>query len=231
MNGFIRRDWPQVLLLAGMFAFAAWTWHLAPARVPVHWGLDGHPDRFGGRFEGVFLQPLLALGTALLLAFLPRLDPGRANYASFAGAYRFVRTLVLVVLAGVQVATSGPIRGHSVDLTAVVPPLVGVLFVGLGNVLGKVRPNWFVGIRTPWTLSSKRSWSRTHRLGGWVFVGVGLLLMTLAVVHATAWRVTVLAVFVLAPLSLVVYSYVVWKDDPDAVSPAGTRPGPPEGDA
>lgn len=231
MIGWFRREWPQMLLLSAMFALAAWTWHLAPARVPVHWGLDGRPDRFGGRFEGVFLQPLLALGTAVLLAFLPRLDPGRANYATFAGAYAFMRTLVLVVLAGVQVATTETIRGHAVDMMRIVPPMTGLLFIGFGNVLGKVRPNWFVGIRTPWTLSSKRSWSQTHRAGGWVFVGVGLLLTTLSVLRAPAWRVVVFAVSVVAMLGLVVYSYLVWKDDPDAVSPAGTRPGPPEGES
>ena len=104
--------------------------------------------------------------------------------------------------------------------------LTGGLFVVLGNLLGKVRPNWFVGIRTPWTLSSKLAWDRTHRAGGWVFVLLGVLTMATAVLHA-GWALRVLGVAGVASLlGLVVYSYVLWRRDPEKTPPAGTQPAP-----
>lgn len=82
-----RTEWPHWAMLAAMFLLAAVTWRSAPDRLPVHWGLGGEVDRYGGRFEGLLGLPTLALGLYLLLRWLPRIDPGRANYAQFAGAY------------------------------------------------------------------------------------------------------------------------------------------------
>ena len=78
-----RTEWPMWLLLIGMFALAAASWGATPDRVPVHWGLNGSPDRWGGKFEGLMLMPLIALGIYLIMLFIPRIDPGRANYANF----------------------------------------------------------------------------------------------------------------------------------------------------
>ncbi len=219
-----RTEWPQWLLLAAMFALAAASWGSAPERIPVHWGLGGQPDRWGGRFEGLLGIPLLALAVYLLLAFLPRVDPGRANYAAFAGPYATLRLGVLLVLAAIDGLIQLWMRGHRASVATWVPLLVGALFVLVGNLLGKVRPNWFVGIRTPWTLSSKRSWSRTHRAGGWLFVVLGLLLMAAALLRSRGAVVAVLAAGAAGVLGLVVYSYRVWKADPDKTPPAGTLP-------
>jgi uncharacterized membrane protein len=92
-----------------------------------------------------------------------------------------------------------------------------------GSVMGKLRPNWFVGVRTPWTLASKRVWLKTHRLGGWLFIAWGPveLLAAWLVPHASGLT-PVLALVLLA--ILVVYSYLVWRDDPDKLPAAGTRP-------
>jgi uncharacterized membrane protein len=98
------------------------------------------------------------------------------------------------------------------------------MLVVLGNVLGKLRPNWFVGIRTPWTLSSKSSWVRTHQAGAWVFVGAGIAFMAAGVIrHGWAMLVAIILMGAGA-LALIVYSFVVWRDDPDKVPPAGTLP-------
>jgi uncharacterized membrane protein len=219
-----RTEWPHWLLLAVMFALAASTWGSAPDRIPVHWNIAGHVDRWGGRFEGLLAIPLLALGIYVLMIVLPRFDPGRANYDAFAGAYSTLRLGILVVMAALYAFILLWVRGVHVSIEVWVPLIVGGLFIVIGNLLGKVRPNWFVGIRTPWTLSSKLAWTHTHRAGGWLFVVMGVLMIACAVVR-TAWAVWVtLGAGGAGVLALVVYSYLVWRRDPDKTPPAGTQP-------
>ena len=168
--------------------------------------------------------PLVALVIYFVMLLVPRIDPGRANYASFAPAYNTVRMLVLLVLAAVQVFSVLEARGRVMNMDMIVPLFVGIILVVVGNVLGKLRPNWFVGIRTPWTLSSKESWLRTHRAGGWVFIVSGVLMMIVGLFRSQ-WYLGVLRGCLSAGvLGLIVYSYVVWKNDPEKTPPAGTTP-------
>jgi uncharacterized membrane protein len=219
-----RTEWPFWLVLAGMFALAWMSWSVVHERIPVHWGLDGAPDRWGGRFEGLMVVPLVALVIYFVMLLVPRIDPGRANYASFAPAYNTVRMLVLLVLAVVQVFTLLQYRGRVTNMEVIGPLLAGIVFLVTGNVMGKLRPNWFVGIRTPWTLSSKESWMRTHRAGGWVFIASGIVMLIVALFRPQ-WFVAVLVGWMLpSTLGLVVYSYIVWKNDPEKTPPAGTTP-------
>ena len=224
-----RTEWPLWLLLAAMFTLAAVSWHAVPDRMPVHWGISGEPDRWGGRFEGLLVLPLIGIVVYLVLLAAPRIDPGRANYASFAGAYGTVRLVVLVAMLAIQVMMVLAARGRAVDIGAWVPLIVGGLFVVLGNLFGKLRPNWFIGIRTPWTLSSKQSWDRTHRAGGWVFILSGLLLMSSALAHPPWLVITVMSLIAAGIIGLVVYSYLVWRRDPDKTPPAGTVPAGDQG--
>lgn len=219
-----RSDLAIWLVLGGMFALAAVTWPGAPDRIPVHWNVHQQVDRYGGRFEGLLGIPLLALGLYLLMLTLPRIDPGRANYAAFVGAFATLRLVLAVFLAAIYGVIHLWIRGLEVRMNAVMPLLMGALFVVVGNLLGKVRPNWFVGIRTPWTLSSKDAWVRAHRTGGWVFIGGGLSFMIAAVVR-TEWALWVASgAFVAGLAAVVIQSYFVWRADPDKVPPAGTTP-------
>jgi uncharacterized membrane protein len=224
MKTSLRVELPQIVLLASMFVLAALTWPHAPERIPVHWDVRGEVNGFGGKVEGLLLLPLIALAVYLMMRFLPVLDPGRANYPTFAGAYAVIRVSALVVIATVYGIIHLSLRGHPVRVETVMPLLVGGLFVVLGGVLGKIRPNWFVGVRTPWTLSSKRAWTQTHRVCGFLFVASGLLTMAAALVDPRLAVGGLVGAAVLTPVVALVYSYRVWKADPDKVPPAGTLP-------
>lgn len=220
-----KTELPLLTLIAGMFVAAALIWPHAPARFPVHWGVDGEVNRYGGRFEGLLLLPLMAVVLYVLMLFLPRLDPGRLNYARFSGAYYTIRSLVIALLAILDAVMILAAKGAPVDMTRFVGLAIGAMFFVLGNVLGKIRPNWFVGVRTPWTLSSKRSWTRTHRLAGWVFVAGGVALMAAGIIRTPFAMETAFAILATGMVGAIVYSYLVWKSDPDRVPPAGTLPG------
>lgn len=202
---------PQLLILAAMFGLAAWTWPSAPERVPVHWNLAGEVDRYGGKAEGLLILPGMALLIYVLLRFLPRFDPRRENYARFAGSYNAMRLGILALLFAVDGVMLLTLRGLAVDVGLVVGGLVGLLFVGLGLVLPRFQPNWFAGIRTPWTLSSDRVWHQTHALGGKLFVAMGLLVILAGLSKATWIFGLAMASVALGSLGLVVYSYLLWR--------------------
>jgi uncharacterized membrane protein len=225
-----RIEGPMLALVAAMFALAALSWSTAPDRIPVHWNIAGEVDRYGGRFEGLLLLPTFALGTYLLMRFLPRVDPHRANYAAFGTAYTIFRFAMLVVLASVYAVVHLAIRGHEVHIETVGPLMLAALFILIGAISGKLRPNWFIGIRTPWTLSSERSWVRSHRVGGWLFVllGVAILLAVPMLGPRSVRYILPIGIGGILVWSFV-YSYLVWRTDPDKLPPADTPPADPLG--
>jgi uncharacterized membrane protein len=226
---FARREWPHWLILGAMFVASAVAWPLIDAPIPIHWNARLEVDGYGGRFEGLLLIPLIAVGLYLLLAVLPRIDPARANYASFAGSYSLVRMAMLLFLGVMHAAIIAGGLGSPIDAGAVIPSAVGLLFILLGAVMGKIRPNYFAGVRTPWTLASAKSWTLTHRLAGRVFVAYGVLIIAMGFVRQP-WFVGLGLAAVFAGLVwMIVYSYVVWRGDTDRVPVTGTLPAPDEG--
>ena len=215
----------QLAIMAGMFAVAAWAWPQVPDRLPVHWNLQGEVDRYGGKFEGLLLLPFVTLGLYLLLLFVPLIDPGRLNYQNFRKAYNAIRIALVLFMALIYGLLIYSAFGNQGNTTTVILLAMGALFIVLGNFMGKIRPNWFVGVRTPWTLSSKLSWDKTHRLAGWLFVLMGGLFVLLALVQTTWMFIVVFTINALCILWMVLYSYLVYRGDPDRTSPAATLPG------
>lgn len=211
-----------VILIAAMFVLAVIAWPQAPDRIPIHWGISGEPDNYAGKVFGLFGAPLISLGIYALIFILPRIDPRRKNYALFWGKYLVIRTIIITVLACIQVVTFLWSTGFDVNMNIAVFMIIGFLLIFIGNYLGKLRSTWFVGIRTPWTLSSKESWNKTHRLGGWIFVVFGLALVIAAPFQEKSAFWVLAAAGAAALVFLYVYSYLVWKKDPEA-GPAGRR--------
>jgi len=195
---------------------AAIMWPLLPDSLPVHWNLAGQADRTGGKFEGLVTLPLIAIALVLLLRVLPRLDPLRARYADFAGAYALIGFAVVAFLTTIYSILLIADAGVPVSLRLVLGPLVGVLLMVVGAVLPQIRRNWFVGVRTPWTLSSEQSWTATHRAARWVFVLMGATIAAAGLIAAPWTLYLAGGVCVAGLLGLVVYSYVVWRRDPAA---------------
>jgi uncharacterized membrane protein len=207
------------LLLAALVGATAWP--RLPARVVTHWGASGQPDGTSSRLMLVLLVPLIGLALAVVFSVLPRIDPRRANYRLHGGTYWFVANLLLVFLGAVHLITIGVNLGWVHDVTALISGSLGLLFILMGNVLTRVRPNWFIGVRTPWTLSSDTVWRETHRLAGYLFVGAGMVtLAAAALLPAMALGIMLGAVLVTAVVS-VGYSYLLWRRE----QRSGAEPG------
>jgi uncharacterized membrane protein len=141
----------------------------------MHWNLRGEIDSWARRsLLSVFFQPLLVLGLALLGAWLPRLDPLRRSYARFRGSYYLILDVILACLALLYGVALYSAFHPALPVGRIVPAAVGLLFAVIGNQLAKVRRNFFIGFRTPWTLASETVWIRTHRIGARIFMLAGL---------------------------------------------------------
>jgi uncharacterized membrane protein len=205
--------------VAIMVATSAWGWSQIPddAQIPIHWGLDGQADGFAPKAVGLFALPALGLIISALLAIVPAIEPRRENLNRSAPAYRAVWLSLLGLLVVLHGAAVVAATGAGVDMAGLVAAGIGAMFVVIGNVLGKVRSNFMFGIRTPWTLTSDRSWNRTHRLGGRLMVALGLV-----VIGATALGLRGEPLFAIVGggggtlvVGVVVYSYLAWRADPD----------------
>lgn len=215
----------QLAIIAGMFITAAVRWGSAPAQIPIHWNAAGEVDGYGSKFVGLLLDPIVAVGIYLLLKYIPRIDPARRNYETFADTYLLVRVLVLLYLAFVFVVTVLSIgREESFPTGDLIMGSVGVLLVILGAAMGKFRPNWFAGVRTPWTLTSKLSWTKTHRLGGRIFIATGIVTMVGAFIGGQWAFYGMMIVMIPGIVFLIAYSYFVWRDDPDRIAAQDVSP-------
>lgn len=145
-----------------------------PDSVPVHWGLDGEADRYGSPWELVVLMPATMVGIIGLLLVLPWLGPFRKNMVQFRDAYGQVVALVSLAMLAIHVVILLKAAGWQIQIGSALCVIVGLMLALTGNLFGKLRRNFYVGIRTPWTLANNEVWERTHRLGGRVFVAVGL---------------------------------------------------------
>ena len=183
-----------------------------PDQVPLHWGIDGAVNRYGSKSE-LWLLAALGPGTALLLQFLPRLDPKKRNYERFHTYYEATALVVEAFMAGVTgVMLVESLRPGTLSMGRVVSALVGLLFLFLGSLMGKVKPNFFMGIRTPWTISDPDVWNRTHRLGGGLFFLAGLVTVVSALLlpeAVTFW--VLLAGALAAALVPTVMSYLWYR--------------------
>ncbi len=205
------------IILLFMGVLTGWAWFQIPAdqQIPVHWGADGLPDQYGGRFEGLMLTPLIAAGLVVLMAVIPRIEPRKFNLERSRRVYVILWIVMTVFCFGIHLVMVLSALGRDVDVSVIVPVGVGVLFLIIGNYLGKVRSNFFVGIKTPWTLSSDLSWNKTHRLGGWLFVLLGLLMISAGLIGHPMFLKTLIPIGVVGVVLVTfVYSYLVWKKDP-----------------
>jgi len=203
-------------LLVVMACAAARVLFEAPFNMPlaIHFDAAGNPNGWAPAWLGLSLIPLIALGFLGLAAVLPKLDPRGANLLRSQSAVQTIFLAVMGLLTVVQLVIVAQALHVAVTVTRIVPCAVGLLFIFTGNVMGKVRWNYTIGIRTPWTLANERVWDHTHRFAGRLLVAVGALI-AIAVWwkpvqgHEAALIVTGTVAVAVLPI---LRSYQLWKE-------------------
>lgn len=189
-------------IIMGFIAY----FHL-PAQVTTLFRSAGKAHRTSPRLLAVSYEPLIMLVVILLWHVLWRIDPKKRNYESFWSTYRYIGGVIVVGIGLVYLT----VLGHVLHIASMrfIPTAVGIMFMLIANVSPRLEPNWFIGFRTPWTLSSKESWIRTHRLGGQLGVPMGILIIILGWVLPTnlSMKVAIVVPILLWALITVVASY------------------------
>lgn len=191
-------------VLVGMLFYAQ-----LPDPMPSHWNAAGQIDDFMPKFWGVFLMPLLTAALTVLLSAVPAMDPLKANIAQFRGLYNaFILGFVAYMLY-VYGLTLAAALGYTFNMTLMLLPVMGLLFIGIGYLMKSAKRNFFIGIRTPWTLSSDSVWEETHKLGAKTFMASGVIIFLSAFLgEAGIWLMT--AALLIAVFVPVVYSYILF---------------------
>jgi uncharacterized membrane protein len=213
----LKREAPQLVLLAVPFLVLIPLWDKFPPRVAIHWGIDGKPDGWASKEWGLLLLPVTNVGLALLFPFLRRFDSrtknlGAESQASFQRVLRIIGLVTGIFMASMALLIDAVALGWKLDVLRVVTLGMLILFAVMGNYLPKLRPNRFVGIRTPWTLKSPEVWTRTHRLFGSVMLIGSLVLSLPCVLLPSSVAIAVFLVFVMGfTFGSMIYSYVCYR--------------------
>jgi len=200
----------MLMLLPALAGVTAWPF--MPDSVPVHWGMSGRPDRFGSPWELILTFVILNPVLGALMLVLPRLGPMKGNFERFGETYGRICVTLLAGMTVIAIALLMRGAGRNVPITSTLPITLGIMLALVGNWFGKIRRNFWVGIRTPWTLANERVWERTHRLGGKLVVLYGL---ALAAAGAFLPQIGVFFVTVGGAIGLVawsfIYSYMLYR--------------------
>lgn len=201
---------PIVLILIIM-AVGLFLYPQLPERVPSHWGINGEVNGWSSRTFAVFFFPALILGIYLLMSFLPLMDPYRANIEKFAKWYFWFKVAFLVFFGALYLMTLWAGLGYEINVGRYVTLGVAALFAVIGLVLPKMKKNYMIGIRLPWTLHSEIVWDKTHKFGGQLFLGLAVL-VALASFLPGVWTFgTLLVGIFLLLLILIWYSYQEYR--------------------
>ena len=199
-----------ILLLPFIYSFIVW--NKIPDRVPTHFDINGEPDDYSSKTFALLLLPVMNIIIYFILFIVPRIDPRKKNYAAFGSSYQNIRLLIHLFFVGVFIfitqTTSG---GQPLKLNAFLSGLL-LFFALLGNYMRTVRSNFFVGIRTPWTLSNDIVWRKTHELGGkiWFYSGIVLAIIIFFLSQTAAIIVMFCGIFLMVIIP-VVYSYLEYR--------------------
>lgn len=210
-----------VALVIAAVALSLAVYSRLPAIMPTHWNAAGKIDDYSPKALGAFALPAMMLALAGLFVALPALSPKGFDIEQRSRAYRAILLILLLFMLGLHVFLLLSAMNMAPSISTSVSLLLGALFVMLGNYLPKLRRNFYIGIRTPWTLADEDVWFRTHRLGGVVFVVSGALLMVVGpFLHGRAATIFLPALIGLAVVVLVIYSFVIYRR-PEAGSNKG----------
>ncbi|GAB1482689.1 SdpI family protein [Treponema sp.] len=198
----------------GLLSFttlAVFVYPRLPETIPVHWNFKSEVDGWGPRWT-IHLLSALPLAMYLLLRVVPRIDPRKEAYKKHEKPYAILSAAISLFLLPIVWISALAAMGLAIDVGILVRILVGALFIVIGNLLGKFRPNYFVGIRTPWTLADGEVWRKTHRRGAWVFIIMGaIMLLSLSVPHSAIAGGIAIASIIGGVVYLFLYSYLEFR--------------------
>ena len=199
----------SLAIIALITAFTLYFYADLPDQIPTHWNSKGQVDDYTSKPWGALIFPGMAVAVFLMMKIIPVISPRGFRTDEFRPVVNIFQVTLVAFMGGIGVLTLLEALGYQMPINQLVFAATGLLLIVIGNFMGKVRKNFFLGIRTPWTLASDEVWSRTHRLGGRMLM-LGGAIMFLSAFVPIRIEFSVIAVVILG-LVPVAYSYILYR--------------------
>ena len=187
-------------------------WNRLPDQMASHWNINDQVDGYMSKIWGVFMMPLITLGMFVLFLVVPSIDPLKANVAQFRGEFNLFIVLIVAFMLYIHALTLAWSLGYTdFKMSTSMLPAMGLLFIFIGFMLRKAKRNFFIGIRTPWTLSSDTVWDKTHQLGAVLFMASGVLAFIGGIFGGMTAFWFLFVPLIGSTLFLLIYSYVLYQ--------------------
>lgn len=181
-----------------------------PDKIPMHWNIYGQVDNYMPKYTAVWVMPVISLLILILFRFLPLFDPNKKKYQFFTRERKIIQTVLISFFAYLQFVIFYSSLYPGTNIRTLFFIGLGILFILLGNYLSKIRQNYFIGIKIPWTLSSEDNWNKTHRYASWCFVIAGIIMMAEA--YFIWYAPVIIFGSILIAISLpILYSFLLYK--------------------
>ncbi len=210
-NKAVKLNWITVILLVIFWGISASFYPSLPDQVPTHWNIYGEVDGYSHKAVAAFIMPLFPLAIYLLMTFIPKIDPKRDNYQKFEGIYEIIKMAVVILIACVTFISLLAAKGYNIKINLIMRIIVPIFFIILGNYMGKIRFNYFTGIKIPWTLASEEVWNKTHRFAGKAMMLGGIIALLGLLAPPTPGAIIMFVGILAPPVIAAVYSYFIYK--------------------
>ena len=202
-----------ILIAIGLIAGVV-LWNQLPAQMASHWDVNDQVNGTMSRFWGVFIMPLTTIGLFVLFLIIPNIDPLKENIAAFRETFNMFILLITAFMLYVHSLTLAWNLGYQdFKMSSAMLPFLGILFIAIGFMLRKAKRNFFIGIRTPWTLSSDTVWDKTHQLGSILFMVSGSIAMIGSFISGEAAFWLMMIPLFGSTIFLFIYSYVLYRNE------------------
>lgn len=210
-NPNLKTEIAPIIFIIIAFVLGIYFYQNFPEQVPTHWNAKGEINGYSGKGLAAFLMPVMMTFSYLLLLFLPSIDPKKDRYKDFTKTYHTIKAVTIGSFLFIHFYL-GLAGFNDIKIDKIMPSMIGILFMVIGNYMPKIKQNWFMGIRTPWTLSNETVWQKTHILGGKIFMLSGFIIFVSSFINSGPYVFQVLiGAAVVASLIPLIYSYLIYK--------------------
>lgn len=209
----LKKELPILAIVLLPFIYLGYVWNELPSKVPMHWNIKGEIDRYGDKSELIIIPFLLPLLVYLIFLVVPKIDP-KNKLNKMGGklqAIKFLLTTLMSILALFIIYTA---KNQSFTNPNYIVIIIGVLFIVIGNYFKTIKSNYFIGIRTPWTLENETVWKKTHKLGGkmWFIGGILIVILSLILNKSLSFTIFMIITGVITIIPIA-YSYLIYRNE------------------